>query len=126
MSEKPWKTEPDRVEWIDEATGLLCLMVRVPDFGSWCGYVGVPYEHPWYGRHYSKVGDLDVHGGLTFSDRSTDRVFHSEAANVWWLGFDCAHAFDLVPYLNLGPGVYRDLAYVRAEVVKLARQIRAH
>ena len=48
----PWTDEPDKMQWIDEATGLDCLIVRGP-MGALCGYVGVPPEHPWHGIPYS-------------------------------------------------------------------------
>jgi hypothetical protein len=57
-----------------------------------------------------------------------------EPDNVWWLGFDCVHYGDLapkMPKMNATLGghdvrdyeTYRDLAYVRAEVASLARQL---
>jgi hypothetical protein len=55
--------------------------------------------------------------------------------DVWWLGFDCAHAWDLVPSMiafEIAAGfevdrhdVYRDLAYVQRETEALAEQLRA-
>lgn len=67
----PWAAEPDKRQWLDEATGLPCLIVRGPS-GALCGYVGVPRGHPCHGKHYDAVyeivEDLDIHGGLTFSD----------------------------------------------------------
>jgi hypothetical protein len=47
---------------------------------------------------------------------------------VWWLGFDCAHAGDVVPQMrevlpSLNKfGVYRNIDYVKNECEKLARQ----
>ena len=49
----PWDNEPDKIQWVDETTGLDCLMVR-NWWGSWCGYVGVPEGHPLY-----EVGTYD-------------------------------------------------------------------
>lgn len=43
---EPWSQEPDRLDF--EADGLKCAMRRGP-FGHWCGYVGVPASHPWFG-----------------------------------------------------------------------------
>lgn len=49
----PWDQEPfDKVSWVDEETNLDCLAVRGP-MGSWCGYVGVPPGHPFYGKDYA-------------------------------------------------------------------------
>lgn len=109
----PWDREPDRVEWRDEATGLPCLMLRQANGGNWCAYVGVPPGHPWHGAHYGdydRLGSAEdaAHGGLTFAgpcmddDRpARERVCHvpaeGEPEDVWWLGFDCRHAWDRAP-----------------------------
>lgn len=156
----PWTDEPDKVQWIDEATDLDCLVVRNHG-GALCGYVGLPPRHPWHGVGYSEHLDVpcdeewcyrdghrpdatvEVHGGLTYAYRCADTDDESKGIchvpeegrphDVWWLGFDCAHAGDLSPRYaaNLAgeiPGygqqdVYRDLSYVRAEVAALAAQL---
>lgn len=139
----PWSDEPDKMQWPDEATGLPCLIVR-NRYGALCGYVGVPSGHPWHGRGYDDV-TADVHGGLTFAgpcspeEDETSGICHipavGEPDDVWWLGFDCAHAFDATPGMGAFVGdqrlpsefqdVYRDFAYVRGEVEGLARQAAA-
>lgn len=43
----PWDQEPDKVQWLDEATDLDALAVRNAG-GGLCGYVGVPPGHPWW------------------------------------------------------------------------------
>lgn len=47
----------------------------------------------------------------------------------WWLGFDCAHSGDYTPSLRWPVakewGTYKDIAYVRAEVARLAEQLAA-
>jgi hypothetical protein len=60
----PWQSEPDALDWIDERTKLACKIVRHPDFGNFCGYVGVPPTHPYFGWSYDddivlQPGDLD-------------------------------------------------------------------
>jgi hypothetical protein len=139
----PWDVEPDKIQWPDAATGLPCLAVRIGRFGNWCGYVGVAPSHPLHGVDYSDL-NFDVHGGLTFSDacrpgEEERGICHvpdeGEPADVWWFGFDCAHAFDLLPlqesfFGRIGmpsplPGdKYRDLAYVKTQCAALAAQLR--
>ena len=134
LPEGPWNDEPDKVQWIHPASNLDCLAVR-NHFGAWCGYVGVPPEHPLHGQGYGMV-DVDVHGGLTFADFCADSeepeaICHVAAPGrpdrVWWLGFDCGHAFDFQPGImsfEAIPGmVYRDLAYVVEQVTQLAIQL---
>ena len=47
MTERPWETEPDSLDF--EAEGLPCVMRRNPVWGTWCGYVGIGQEHPLHG-----------------------------------------------------------------------------
>ena len=47
MSNHPWETEPDSLDF--EAEGLPCAIRRINRFGTWCGYVGVGPEHPLFG-----------------------------------------------------------------------------
>lgn len=39
-----WDDEPDKMQWLDEATGRPCLIVR-NSFGGLCGYMGVDKSH---------------------------------------------------------------------------------
>jgi hypothetical protein len=128
----PWQEEPDKVQWVDDATKLTCLAVRHKRSGHWCGYVGVTEGHPLFNRDYEKA-DVSVHGGLTFAsfceeDGKDEGICHTAEPGyperVWWLGFDCAHCDDLSPHWSKS-GVYRDLGYVRGECAQLAAQLAA-
>lgn len=145
----PWQEEPDKVTWIDDATALDCMIVR-NHWGAWCGYVGVPPDHVAHGKGYddSSIEHVRVHGGLTFAglcDESEDPAFGichvplpGRPENVYWLGFDCGHAWDLqpemeelnkklaaIPYADddfMKPS-YKTVAYATAEVTQLAAQL---
>jgi len=131
----PWQDEPDKMQFADTATGLPCLIVR-SHTGALCGYVGVNESHPAYEKPYEDV-DVSVHGGLTFSDRcrpNADEAHHichvpapGEPDHVWWLGFDCAHAGDIAPAVGCvwHEDRYRDIAYIKAEIKRLALQLHA-
>ena len=138
----PWQDEPDKKQWRDEATRLPCLIVRNHS-GALCGYVGVPKEHPLHGKGYD-APEVDCHGGLTFAngcvhgDNPARGVCHipgaGEPDDVWWFGFDCAHAWDVWPAFearNRGrfspdpDDVYRDFDYVTRQVTSLAAQLAA-
>ena len=146
----PWTDEPDKIQWPDADTGLPCLIVRQDAFGSLCGYVGVPPEHPFHECGYDDLYDLydvpSVHGGLTFSGscqvdehgpivETVGRVCHvpdpGEPHDVWWFGFDAAHYGDFSPY-RISPryegifgaghmSTYRDVPYIKTECRYLAR-----
>lgn len=142
----PWALEPDKAQWIDEETGLQCLMVR-NGLGSLCGYVGIPQGHSAHGKDYDNV-EITIHGGLTYSQESQESgdpalgVCHvsssDQAESLWWLGFDCAHAGDVSPRhdnemrmlteifeRSRGGDQYRDAEYVVQQVTSLARQLAA-
>jgi hypothetical protein len=153
----PWSEEPNKVQWVDEATGFDALIVRNM-MGALCGYVGVPPTHPLYGKDYDDqvLENVDVHGGLTYANPcmkdDPDGVCHvpepGRPDDVWWFGFDCAHAWDVVPTMHgrgaledslfrvgntleaatTGHGMYdltyRDIGYVKAECTSLAKQIK--
>jgi hypothetical protein len=126
----PWRDEPDRISWVDEATGLDCLMKRHERTLHWCGYVGVPSGHPWNGKSWDDVS-ADVHGGITYAEACdgdpTSGVCHvakSGDDDVWWLGFDWAHWGDLMPQAGYEQpsATYRTAEWVKKEVEDLARQ----
>ena len=128
----PWDDEPqDREEW-RHASGMPCLMVRSPH-GNWCGYVGVPPGHPYHGKEYGEA-DVETHGGLTFAGACQGRICHEAKPGEpepWWLGFDCAHCWDISPgMVKYGLGSdpraqYATARYVRNTVNALADQLAA-
>lgn len=144
-SRGPWDDEPDKKQWIDEATGLPCLVVRSP-LGHLCGYVGVSNGHPLFEKSYWDA-DVDVHGGPTYSDHCGGDICHlvedGDDDNVWWIGFDCAHSGDASPWRDdmfrslskftdllsgvrsFGTEAYRSFAYVERECKSLASQLSA-
>lgn len=72
----------------------------------------------------SPEGAFAVHGGITYSSfgiANTD-------LDLWFFGFDCAHAGDYSPGINRnfgdsGDDTYRDHKYVDTETRRLADQI---
>lgn len=133
----PWQGEPDKIVWIDPSTDLDCMIIRGP-VGALCGYVAVPPGHPCHGKGYDDV-DVRVHGGLTYANECGGHICHvpqeGRPDDVWWLGFDCAHALDLTPALirfhemhgidnPFKNDVYRDVEYVTNEVTQLAAQLK--
>ena len=140
----PWLTEPDKVQWYDEATGMACLIVRSGFTGCLCGYVGVEPDHPVYEVDYGDVEEvmgIRVHGGLTYASKCVGHICHmpdpGRSDDLWWLGFDCGHAWDVAPGMRARDAIrgwkaieadqtYRDLSYVRAECTRLAAQLATY
>jgi hypothetical protein len=112
-----WETE--RNEALFTSHGYWCEIVRHPAHGSLCGYVYMGKHHPYAG---DESPDVDVHGGITYNDGKK-------------MGFDCAHAGDLIPYMaryrtraghiHDPDETYRNWAYVKEQVEHLAAQLRA-
>ncbi len=78
-----WVEEPDFVEF--EHENIQCKILRACT-GVLNGYVRIPHNHPYYQKKYEEM-DIECHGGLTFGECSDEH----------WIGFDCAHGFDLIP-----------------------------
>lgn len=127
---KPWEGEPDHEEF--SVLGFPCCIMRVPEVGTLCGYLYVPRGHPWFEKGYNSI-DCEVHGGLTYSERAVaSETRHDPKTAVdngmWALGFDCAHCFDLMPFMTEkfkdgSRGTYKTIKYVRDECTKLAKQV---
>lgn len=140
---KPYTCAPFTI-YTDDATGYTCAF-RTNALGVYCGYVGVPKTHPAHGLHYCTpwnddapppseiavaVENVEVRGGLTFAGRFKDSSdFDPE---LWLFGFDCGHLDDFMPLMPslmshpaLQKPTFKDEAYTRAEITKLARQRKA-
>ena len=78
-----------RTEREFEESGLQCC-TRTHDMGHRCGYVALPKGHPLFGKGwddcYEIAPELDVDGGITFSNGTDD---------MWILGWDAAHSWHL-------------------------------
>ncbi len=137
----PWSFEPDKAHWIDDCTGLDCLIVRNL-FISLCGYVGVPYNHRCFKLGFSNIeGSIIIHHRLSFSgqcqqkDNDGKGICHPRelAANhtVKWFGFACDEEGDICPtgdpFLSELTGInatYKDFDFVKNECEKLAKQLK--
>ena len=85
------------------------------------------FKHKEWGDGYAPMTLVfHVHGGLTWTG------FHGDERDFWWIGFDCAHAGDLIPdmferYPELDRGcVYRTMDYTKGECLHLAEQLAAY
>jgi hypothetical protein len=123
-----WDKEPDRVDFVH--VGFACFILRNP-MGVWCGYVGVDKTHPHYGADYEGI-DVTAHGGLTYASKCDGDICHVPEPgmpdDVWWFGFDCAHADDYVPSMGQLSmmsryGTYKNQGYAIAETKRLAEQL---
>jgi hypothetical protein len=139
LREGPWTGEPDFIAW---SWGSIACVAKRHSLGAWCGFVGLPSGHPWWGKEWIEPPP-DVHGGLSFSG-TWDGFGPLDSLGLWWLGFDCLHVHDYVPYADqfitdmmrlerisneyvghdppVSVADYRDIGYVTIEVNRLAGQ----
>lgn len=133
FGEGPWVDEPDHVVWSHK--GFPCLIERHDEFGTLCGYIAVSPGHPWFETSYHDLNEVEVHRGLTYARKNAPG---GPPDGAWWLGFDTSHLdCDYNPGMEVlfrslgvdrsrlqveGSVVYRDLAYVKTEVERLADQ----
>lgn len=73
---------------------------------------------------------LNVHGGLTYSDKQLNGIEDELFGPLWWFGFDTAHSGDVRVYkTDLDRKYpqhgyeYRDLTYVIEQTKSLAEQL---
>lgn len=118
----PWTGEPDKLAWIDAATGLSCIILRQAN-GTLGGYVAVAPNHPLWGFAYDAIPaelDISAHRGLDYSEscreyeRELIAICHvserrrsgrahpagrerNSSDDTWWFGFGCDKPCDLVP-----------------------------
>lgn len=72
------------------------------DFGWGNGYVVIPKGHPLHGKSYDEIHNLipnlQINGGLTFSDDADSLTTWDEITEDciedWVVGFDTAHCWD--------------------------------
>ena len=96
VSKKPWETEPDFFEFVDENTGYNCFIQRHPELKHLCGYVELPKKHKLHGKdnmdNEEIFNEIDVHGGVTYTGEI--RFKQQNYTVDYVVGFDCAHAGD--------------------------------
>lgn len=136
-SDKPWENEPNR--YVFSYKGYRCL-IRRTDLKILCGYVGIPPCHKYYGKSADELQNIDCHGGLTFSDRfkaedaGEQNLTSEDNDGYWYIGFDAAHAWDLVPYMveeyghhelfqHAHTGTYKDMNYMIEQCKKIVDQL---
>ncbi len=132
-----WDDEPDLISWVDGYTKYPMCLKRNVMMGNWCGYVGIPKKHFYYGNDYGDHWEIVCHGGLSYSS-GYHPITHKDD-KYWWFGFDAAHAGDTIPYLNhtlnmnlpeslsrgglFGETVYRDEMFMTDECQNIGIQL---
>ena len=133
-----WSREPDFCSWYRKT--LPCIVVRDMTLGIWKAFVGVPEDHPFYGKTIEDLSKLSsgvevflgTYGGLSGAGVIPQDKFEGK---FWWLGIETSHGGDLVPGLNID-GIdpemikimttnqtYKSFSFIRKEANSLADRL---
>lgn len=102
-----WQKEPNQLSFIYK--GYHCHIKRNPGLGILLGYVQVLSKAPEEPLNLN----LDCHGGLTFEGES-------EGQDGYWIGFDCGHCVDLMPWVHR---TYKSIDFVQRNIEGLVDQL---
>lgn len=84
------------------------------DLGNLCGYVEMTGSR-------SDVETIECHGGVTYDEDSDSHLF---GLSGHFIGFDCAHSTDWIPYHSgFGLATYKDVDFVLKEIKKIIDQL---
>ena len=139
----PWEDEPDQATFRVPWHPLPLVIARAQVLGALCGYAGVQRPHVAFGVPKERVR-IGVHGagpiggnGVSFGGPAPGldelAAVPEGAPPVWWFGFDCGHACDVLPTLpadllvltHRSGGRYRTIEYVHDAVTHLAHALDA-
>jgi hypothetical protein len=132
FGEGEWIEEDDLVRF--EHEGINCLVQR-NQMGALCGYCEIPKGHKYFAGDYDDI-PYEAHGGLTYSEYGP---------LGFWIGFDCAHSYDVVPACEnmlieiqnkmrqrlrlessrIFERSYKNIEFVKQQCMKLAEQIKS-
>lgn len=124
-----WIKEPDHIEF--EENGFRALILRNPTFGHLNGYLAIPMNYVLHGID-NIPHEIPSHKGWTYT--SDLHPATGEEDEDWWIGFDCCHAGDKLPFqVNLTEiqlheympvAQYRNVEYVRDMLKEAAVNVR--
>lgn len=132
-----WDEEPDFV--LFRYKSRVCLIMRNNILGFLTGYVLLTEEESLKPREFYSTS-IDVHGGVTYYDFLYQNRFIQikevkeilEKYPTKWIGFDCAHHGDLLPYdppdlfiFSKFTDSYKSLKFVIIELICLVDQLNS-
>ncbi len=123
-----WENEPDELTWRDRETGYHCGIFRVHFDWALRGYVEINGQHKLFDVGSNRLNKLNL------SNRQLTGALFPEYS--WWRIF-CKHKYRIIvrycedgdlcpktpPEQYVGR-TYRNIAFVKQDVAKLARAIR--
>lgn len=135
-----WKTEPDKIYWIDKKTGFDCLIIR-NELGFLCGYVGINKNHPYFEKDYDEIRHIFSEDGLEYSDfcQENNKIYGichptTHEDKIWWFGFSCTKFKDIfsirllddtsMKMYNKWGCTYKNINHIKKKVLSLAKELK--
>ena len=95
--------------------------------GGWpCAYVGIKVGHPLFAMNYDEIYEkgieLDVHGGITYTDTEVIGL----SLQRWWIGWDYAHSGDYSQYRleHYSEGKKWTVPEIKEDIKEIIKQLR--
>lgn len=92
-------------------------------------YIEIPFNHKYYLKDCSDLENIEVHGGLTYSESYLEIEDGTKIKNSWFIGWDYAHYEDfngaLAEYSNYFELEKKKWATeeIQKEVYKVCKQL---
>jgi len=117
----------EQLDEISQETANLAEIGQKGPMLAFTAMCGSDDEHNAIRRSLDVI--IDCHGGLTYSSTSKGGDYPVKSSNLWWFGFDCAHAWDndIEPDPNwpriYSDGEVRSLEFVQEQCESIAAQL---
>lgn len=94
-----------------------------------CAYIMIPQSNKYFKKDFEEI-DIDVHGGLTYSNKYLPFESEKDDNKAWYIGWDYAHYGDYMGYEEKVPKDFRiggkkwTTEEIKREVRKVCYKIR--
>lgn len=118
-----------RIEILEHGT-CFELFYWIVSYGTHpCAYIMIPQNNKYFLKDCEEI-DIDVHGGLTYSDEYLPFETKRNDNKAWYIGWDYAHYGDYMGYEEKVPKDFRNggkkwtTEEIKREVRKVCYKIR--
>lgn len=106
MTAKEMKYGPNRITELLDTGKCFGYTYYIMNLGTHpTSYVEIPSNHKLYRKNYHNI-DIEVHGGLTYSDDTLYIGENKKIQNSWFIGWDYAHWGDYTGYSEVMTSMY--------------------
>lgn len=91
------------------------IMRHMSDSYYRCGYVQIPKDIA------VDTANIDCHGGITCAYKEPPSPLEVNDENKWYIGFDCAHAFDTADFWDSNR-VSEELRHIVEQIIETNKE----